>query len=399
VRRAVAEDNPLRQVDNIVQLTEQPIKDDAGKDNRPVYGPQAPPTNDELEARAREEETALLIKKIFSGVADELRDITTDDPAYKRLMAILEADQQIDNTGPFSSSSRSPAERQAIELGYFYNVLTDAIKALKRQIDAHPEDARQLNQIQDQLYALRSALRTAYDVLGLKDVVVRGHAFGADAPTKVSGTGIDKAAEVARDLLAKANNGIEATGDETIIIDVVSFFGKGILKGLGRGALSLLARLAATHADDIVRPVVPAITRALAPTVTRIMQNLVDDAVADIVRNPNILRRFLSRRALEAVEDNPQLAEAAFGRAVERIVARRIRGDATLSQLFLQAEQRAANGRFRSIYDFAGIGRGQGLLFDITTRRDLAGHTGRWYSDLVEFIVYDYPQGFRFPAP
>ena len=82
-------------------------------------------------------------------------------------------------------------------------------------------------------------------------------------------------------------------------------------------------------------------------------------------------------------------------------MAARIASDPALRSLFVRANQRAANGRFREIYDFAGIGRAQGLLFEITTKADMkvAGHAGRWYSDLVEYITYNIPPGFKYPTP
>jgi hypothetical protein len=223
--------------------------------------------------------------------------------------------------------------------------------------------------------------------------------LGADANRTTVGTGIKTAAEAANNILLWGDNSIESTGDEGFLIDAAALLGKGLAQGMTRRALSILSRFAASHIDDIGRAAVPPAVKAVAPTVTQIMQNLVDDAVAAITSNPKLILQFVSRGSIEAAKSDPRLVGTTFGKAVERIVAKRIKDDPTLRSLFVHANQRAANGRFREIYDFAGIGRGQGLLFDVTTRADMqvAGHAGRWYSDLVEYILYDIPQGFKLP--
>ena len=85
-----------------------------------------------------------------------------------------------------------------------------------------------------------------------------------------------------------------------------------------------------------------------------------------------------------------------FGNAVEKMVAERIRNDPALRQLFVHTPN-LFRGASRSVYDFAGIGRAQGLLFDITTNAAVDRHTGRWYGKMVEYITYDIPPGFKFP--
>lgn len=373
-------------------------------DARPVYGPPAPPTRDELEAQAREEAIQALVKQVYmDGLVAQLRQAMADDPAYKQLMSYLENDQRIaEDYG--GANTRSAEERLAIELGYFYGVIQGQIQAIrtaKSSVWTTRDEYFRLDTIQQQLEEVRSSIKTAYKVLGLSDVVVRGQRAGADAawPYTIVGTGIQDAASAARYMLMWGNNSIQPTGDEGFIVDAAALLGKGLVKGVAGRAMSLLSRFAASFADDAARVAVAPAVKAVAPKVTQIMQSLVDQAVADLASSPQLLARTMGKGALRRVANKPQLAEAEFGKAVEKLVANRIEGNPALKSLFIRANQRAANGQYRSIYDFAGIGRGQGLLFDVTTRRDLIGHAGRWYSDLVEFIVYDFPQGLRFPPP
>lgn len=133
--------------------------------------------------------------------------------------------------------------------------------------------------------------------------------------------------------------------------------------------------------------------------VAKIMQQLVDTVVGEFTANPGAMKGVLSKRALAAAAEKPWLQNRFFGIAVEKEVAKRIENTPALSSLFSHAAQKGSNGRFRSIYDFAGIGRGQGLLFDITTNADVVNHMGRWYGQLVEYATYDIPKGFRLPSP
>jgi len=88
---------------------------------------------------------------------------------------------------------------------------------------------------------------------------------------------------------------------------------------------------------------------------------------------------------------------AQFGNAVERLVAKEIENDPVLRDMLIHTPNFFKN-RPRSIFDFAGIGRGQGLLFDVTTVGEVGVHRAkRYYGDLVEYITYTIQQGFKFP--
>ncbi len=105
--------------------------------------------------------------------------------------------------------------------------------------------------------------------------------------------------------------------------------------------------------------------------------------------NPELARGLMSDGSYRHILQGTELAEASYGKAVERLTARIIREDPQLSRLFIYTGRyRGPGGRFVSSPDFIGLEAGRTRLFDITTEAALKAHRGRELAPWVEYLTY-----------
>ena len=124
---------------------------------------------------------------------------------------------------------------------------------------------------------------------------------------------------------------------------------------------------------------------SLTDEATQILKRLTDEEYNSLTADLSRARLVLSPAEVEA-SVNPMIARMHFGNALERMVARRIKGDSDLSLLFEHV------GRNPNTFDFLGIGRFKGLRFDITTPGQAARHLARPYGEGLLIIEYMPPK-------
>ncbi len=98
----------------------------------------------------------------------------------------------------------------------------------------------------------------------------------------------------------------------------------------------------------------------------------------------------MSAGSFRHLREGTNLANASYGKAVERLSARIIQEDKLLNSLFHHTGRaRGPNGRFISSPDFIGMEPGRTRLFDVTTEAAIPKHLNRpGFGRISEFIIY-----------
>jgi hypothetical protein len=125
----------------------------------------------------------------------------------------------------------------------------------------------------------------------------------------------------------------------------------------------------------------------------RVLQNVTNQAVSDLAQNPSIARNLMSAGSYRHLVQGTNLAEASYGKAVERLAANIVKKDTMLSSI-LQHQSRP----FRATPDFFGY-EGYNLhLIDITTLKSIPSHLKRSYGPATNYVTHPgLPQGLVFP--
>jgi RHS repeat-associated protein len=132
-------------------------------------------------------------------------------------------------------------------------------------------------------------------------------------------------------------------------------------------------------------------TAAAEVAPAQILQDLTTSVNAELAANPQLAATVLSRKEIAAAQGSAKIAAAAYGNAVERLVARRVAADPQLEGLFNWVSKPGVQGP-----DFVGIGRADGLTFDITTPGMVGAHLVRSYGSGLNIVTYTRPLGFTF---
>jgi hypothetical protein len=123
---------------------------------------------------------------------------------------------------------------------------------------------------------------------------------------------------------------------------------------------------------------------ALADEAATVLRRITREEYNKLTADLSLVGRRLSSKELAASVD-PRIARLSFGKAIERAVADRISREAGLSRLFVHV------GRQRGSFDFLGIGRYEGLKFEITTPGEVSRHLARSYGEGLITVTYDPP--------
>lgn len=155
---------------------------------------------------------------------------------------------------------------------------------------------------------------------------------------------------------------------------------------LGRGALAgrlgrAEARVANTSATHVPLDVKSA------------LQNVVDRSVADLAANPALARDLMSPGSYMHLVKGTRLADASYGKAIERLAARYVKEDPTLSAV-LKYQSRP----FVTTPDFFGHESYNLRMLDITTSRAIPNHLLRPYGHATEYVTHPgLPKWLVFP--
>lgn len=129
-----------------------------------------------------------------------------------------------------------------------------------------------------------------------------------------------------------------------------------------------------------------------------ILQRLTERSVAELQANPALARGLMSRGSYAHLRNNTRLANASFGKAVERLVARYVREDPVLAgRIRHTGLSRGPGGRFIPSPDFTADDRSGTRIFDITTPGEVPKHAKRYGNTPVEYLLYSRPPGIQFP--
>jgi len=122
------------------------------------------------------------------------------------------------------------------------------------------------------------------------------------------------------------------------------------------------------------------------------LQGAVDQAVEALNANPKLAADLMSPGSYQHLVNRTTLADASYGKAVERLTARIVREDAGLSAS-LQYQSRP----FVATPDFFGY-EGHNLhLLDITTQRSIPAHLQRPYGPATQYVTHPgLPPGLVF---
>ncbi|MFN9344929.1 MAG: hypothetical protein ACK6DB_20420, partial [Planctomycetota bacterium] len=142
-----------------------------------------------------------------------------------------------------------------------------------------------------------------------------------------------------------------------------------------------------------VQPQLNILNPHFTPDPVRALQNVTDQAVSDLAQNPSIARNLMSAGSYRHLVKGTNLADASYGKAVERLAADIVKKDTMLSSI-LQHQSRP----FRATPDFFGY-EGYNLhLIDITTLKSIPNHLKRSYGPATNYVTHPgLPQGLVFP--
>ena len=135
------------------------------------------------------------------------------------------------------------------------------------------------------------------------------------------------------------------------------------------------------------------------PDTQRVLQSLTDRAVADLAANPRLARDLMSPGSYAQLRNGTGLADASYGKAVERFVARYVQEDELLSSILRHTgRSRGPNGRFISSPDFIGKEAYNLRLLDITTQDAIPRHLSRpGFGRSSEFVIHPGKGTTQFP--
>jgi hypothetical protein len=123
------------------------------------------------------------------------------------------------------------------------------------------------------------------------------------------------------------------------------------------------------------------------------LQNVVDRAVSDLNANPALARDLMSPGSYQQLANGTKLAGASYGKAVERLTARYVREDPSLSSILSYQSK-----PFVSTPDFFGYDGYNLHLLDITTESSIPGHMLRPYGPATEYVIHPgLPENLEFP--
>jgi hypothetical protein len=129
-----------------------------------------------------------------------------------------------------------------------------------------------------------------------------------------------------------------------------------------------------------------------------ILQELTNRAHTELQSNPGLARDLMSRGSYRHLKQGTRLAEASYGKAVERLVARYIRETPDLRTMFhYTGRTRGPGGRFMSSPDFVGMEPGRTRLLDITTESALPKHMKRPLAPWTDYVTYPGKGDVVFP--
>jgi hypothetical protein len=98
------------------------------------------------------------------------------------------------------------------------------------------------------------------------------------------------------------------------------------------------------------------------------------------------------------LRNNTQLANATFGKAVERLTARYIQDNPLLAKTIQHTgRNQGPNGQFVTSPDFTATEGGITRIFDITTPGEIPKHARRYGNTSVDYLQYTRPPGIQFP--
>jgi hypothetical protein len=131
------------------------------------------------------------------------------------------------------------------------------------------------------------------------------------------------------------------------------------------------------------------LSRGLRSVSRRILQRVTDAENDTLGANPGLARQYLSPRDYLNGQRNPALARANYGKALENMVAARVRNSRVLSSKF----RRVGNA---DNPDFVGRGIFSGINYDIFSNnaRQIASHGARWYGPGLQSARYFRPGNF-----
>ena len=122
------------------------------------------------------------------------------------------------------------------------------------------------------------------------------------------------------------------------------------------------------------------------------LQNLVDESVAEIKANPKVAQNLMSAGSYAHLKNGTSLYAASFGKAVERLTARKI-GDLPVAHT---GTARGPNGRFISSPDFTSTSPKCSCIYDVTTNNEKKKHDKRYGDTPVTYLLYDVIPGLKF---
>lgn len=115
--------------------------------------------------------------------------------------------------------------------------------------------------------------------------------------------------------------------------------------------------------------------------------------MADLNANPGLARDLMSPGSYRHLVEGTNLADASYGKAVERLAARYVREDEHLSSILSHQSK-----PFVSTPDFFGYEGYNLRLLDITTPRSIPNHLSRPYGTATEYVTHPgLPSGLVFP--
>jgi hypothetical protein len=195
---------------------------------------------------------------------------------------------------------------------------------------------------------------------------------------------------------------------DTLFVNLTALGVPGLSKGLFGAALRLGAVESGGAAAAATALSLPSSTGRSLPilnpsfiprynAVPRIFEGIRDQVMRRLAANPRLADEFVQPGEW-AILNGPsyEAARALEGTILERAVAAEIASFRPHAQLFKWTRNIEGLARMptkdRSIWDFSGIGHGQGFIIDVTTPGELSSHVTRWYGDLSEFSLYTWPR-------
>ncbi|MBI3839916.1 MAG: hypothetical protein HY288_18490 [Planctomycetia bacterium] len=194
----------------------------------------------------------------------------------------------------------------------------------------------------------------------------------------LEGSGLETAQEVEQ--IAGPEAGLKSvTIDELMNIQAIV--------GLAATAGKLLAIGGARVLETRAIGFLPKAGPSVAKEAESLLQKITDEELEKLSANVSLAERVLRPSEIIASID-PRIARMQFGRALEKLVGNRVETDPILGTLFDYTGRTAGP-------DFVGIGRFEGLIFDITTPGQAALHRARSYGDKLIIIEYTRPLSFH----